>query len=36
MNFLLDNPFVQKWIALGRRETQPLRIASSRDAARLG
>ena len=28
MNFLLDNPFVQKWMTLGRRETQELRIAN--------
>jgi hypothetical protein len=24
---LLDNPFVQKWITLGRREKEPLSIA---------
>jgi len=24
---LLDNPFVQKWISLGRREREPLAIA---------
>lgn len=28
MNFLLDNPFIQKWMTLGRRETQELKIAS--------
>ena len=24
---LLDNPFIQKWISLGRREREPLAIA---------
>jgi glutathione S-transferase len=27
MHTLLDNPFVQKWISLGRREQEPLSIA---------
>lgn len=27
MQALLDNPFVQKWISLGRREKEPLSIA---------
>lgn len=29
---LLDNPFVQKWITLGRREKQPLSIAYASNA----
>ncbi len=30
MQVLLDNPFVQKWITLGRREQEPMSIAFAR------
>jgi hypothetical protein len=32
MQTLLDNPFVQKWITLGRREKETLSIAYSSTA----
>jgi glutathione S-transferase len=32
MQILLDNPFVQKWITLGRREQEPLSIAYATSA----
>jgi len=32
MQTLLDNPFVQKWITLGRREKEPLSIAYANSA----
>ena len=32
MQSLLDNPFVQKWITLGRREKEPLAIAVANSA----
>lgn len=32
MQALLDNPFVQKWITLGRREKEPLSIAVASSA----
>lgn len=32
MSTLLDNPFLQKWIATGRREKEPLSIAYSNTA----
>ncbi|PCJ24361.1 MAG: glutathione S-transferase [SAR86 cluster bacterium] len=32
MQTLLDNPFVQKWITLGRREQEPLSIAYASNA----
>ena len=32
MQTLLDNPFVQKWINLGRREKEPLSIAYASSA----
>ncbi len=32
MQTLLDNPFVQKWISLGRREKEPLSIAVANSA----
>lgn len=31
-NYLLDNPFVQKWLALGRQEEEPLSIAWEQDS----
>lgn len=32
MQTLLDNPFVQKWITLGRREKEPLSVAVANSA----
>ena len=32
MQTLLDNPFVQKWLTLGRREQEPMRIAFANSA----
>lgn len=32
MQTLLDNPFIQKWITLGRREQEPLTIAYASNA----
>jgi hypothetical protein len=32
MQTLLDNPFVQKWLTLGRREQEPMKLAYANSA----
>jgi hypothetical protein len=32
MQSLLDNPFIQKWISLGRKEKEPLSIVYASSA----